>query len=140
MYLKNCIQSKILNDFTVINNSLELLTVELIFCGCRFLLMSVYHPPTSCSVKNVDFVESFTAHLHGVRNLKLPVIIAGDINLNLLNPNNHCFIDMFINNMFECNMRPLITKPTKVNLNNPITQFSPQSPCNCLGLGPSLSP
>ena len=31
---------------------------------------------------------------------------------------------MFINNMFECNLRPLITKPTKVNLENPITRFS----------------
>ena len=31
---------------------------------------------------------------------------------------------MFINNLFECNLRPLITKPTKVNMNNPITRFS----------------
>ena len=31
---------------------------------------------------------------------------------------------MYINNLFECNMRPCITKPTKVNLDNPITRFA----------------
>ena len=35
VYLKNCIQSRILSDFTVINNLFEMLTVELIFCGCK---------------------------------------------------------------------------------------------------------
>ena len=46
------------------------------------------------------------------------------MNLNLLNPTNHGYINVFINNMFECNMKPLITKPTKGNLDNPITRFS----------------
>ena len=57
-------------------------------------------------------------------NLKLPIIIAGDINLNLLNPENLFYIDMFINYMFECGMRPLITRPTRVNPNNPTTGHS----------------
>ena len=57
-------------------------------------------------------------------SFNLPIIIAGDVNLNLLNPNNNGFIDMYINNLFELNMRPLITKPTKVNLTNQITRFS----------------
>ena len=103
LYLKNCIQSKILSDFTVIEDTLEMLTVKLVFCDIKYILMCIYHPPTSCSIKNVDFVDSLTSYLQGVLNLKIPVIIAGDINLNLLNPNNHFFIDMFINNMYEHN-------------------------------------
>ena len=124
LYIKNCIQSKVLNNFTVINDVLEMLTVELIFYGFKFILTTIYHPPSSCPRKNVEFVHLFTSSLHNILNLNLPVIIAGDINLNLLNPSNHYYINLYINNLFECNMRPLITKPTKVNLNNPITRFS----------------
>ena len=31
---------------------------------------------------------------------------------------------MFINEMFECGLRPLITRPTRVNSNNPTTGHS----------------
>ena len=124
IYLKNCIQSKILDNLTVINNLFELLTVELLFCGCKFLLMAVYHPPTSCPSKNIDFVDLFTSYLHDSLQLKLPLIIAGDTNINLLNSGNHFYVDYFINNLFECNMKPLITRPTRVNLENLITRFS----------------
>ena len=124
IYIKNCIQSKILENFTVINNLFEMLSVELLFCGCKFLLMTIYHPPTSCSKKNVEFVDFFTSYLHDLIELKLPLIIAGDTNLNLLNPSNNFYIDMYVNNLFEYNMRPLITKPSKVNLENPFTRFS----------------
>ena len=124
IYLKNCIQSKILDSLTVINNVFELLTVELLFCGCKFLLMAVYHPPTSCPSKNLDFVDLFTSYLQNSLQSKLPLIIAGDTNINLLNSGNHFYVDHFINNLLECNMKPLITRPTKINLENPITRFS----------------
>ena len=124
LYMKNCIKSRILKDFTIINNLCEILTVELILCDCKFLLMMVYHPPTPFPVKNVEFVDLFTLHLRNLIELKIPLIIAGDMNLNLLNPTNQIYIQMYIDNLFECNMRPCITKPTKVNLDNPITRFA----------------
>ena len=86
--------------------------------------MLVYHPPTSCPMKNIEFVEFFTLQLNNLLDLKVPLIISGDMNMNLLNPSNQYYINMYINNLFESNMRPLITKPTKVNLDNPITRFS----------------
>ena len=124
IYIRNCIQSKIMENSIVINDLIEMLTVELLFGGYRFLLMTFYHPPTSCSTKNVEFVDLFTLNLCKLLELKLPLVIAGDANLNLLNPGNNFYIDMYISNLFECNMRPLITKPTKVNLDNPITRYS----------------
>ena len=84
----------------------------------------VYHPPTSFPIKNVEFVDLFSHYVRKLIELNVPLVIAGDMNLNLLNPNNQVFIDMYVNNLFECDMRPLITKPTKVNLNNPITRYS----------------
>ena len=124
LYIKNSFKSKILDNFTVINDLCEILTVELFLCDCKLLLMMVYHPPTSFSAKNIEFVDLFTLYLRNLSKLNMPLIIAGDMNLNLLNPNNHIYIDMYVNNLFESNMRPLITKPTKVNLDNPITRFS----------------
>ena len=124
LYVKNCIKSKILDECTVINNLCEILTVELFLSDCKFLLMMVYHPPTPFSIQNVEFIDLFTLLLKNLIDLKIPIIVAGDMNLNLLNPGNQIYIDMYLNNLFECNMRPLITKPTKVNLDNPITRFS----------------
>ena len=46
MYLKDCIQSRILECFTVINDLLEILTVELFYGGFKFILMSV--SPSFC--------------------------------------------------------------------------------------------
>ena len=100
------------------------MTVELFFGSFKFILMSVYHPPSACSPQNVEFVCLFTSYLRNLLNLKLPVIAAGDINLNLLNPDNLLYIDMFINNLFECSLRPLLTRPTRVNPNSPTTRFS----------------
>ena len=124
VYLKNCIKSKILENFTLCTHLFEMLTIELIYCGSKLLLSAIYHPPTSFSTKNIEFVDIFTSHLNGLLQLSLPLIIAGDMNLNLLNTSNNVYIDMFINNLFERNMRPMITRPTKVNLGNTITQFS----------------
>ena len=124
LYIRNGIKTKILENFTIINNVCEILIVELFLCDCKFLLMMVYHPPTPFSIQNIEFIDLFTLRLRNLIELKIPIIIAGDMNLNLLNPGNQNYIDMYINNLLECNMRPLITKPTKVNLNNPITRFS----------------
>ena len=124
VYLKNCIESKILNNFTLCTQLLEMLTIELVYCGCKILLSAIYHPPTSFPMKNVEFIDLFTSHLNDLLQIRLPLIIAGDMNLNILNPCNNVYIDMFINNLFEHNMRPLITRPTKVNLENAITRFS----------------
>ena len=57
-------------------------------------------------------------------DLKIPLIMAGDININLLNPNNHVYVDMYIRNLFELGMKPLVTLPTKINVDNLITPYS----------------
>ena len=124
IYLKDCTQSRILENFTVINELWEILKVELFYGGFKLILMSVYHPPSACPQKNIEVVCLFTSYLRKLLNLKLPVIVAGDINLNLLNPDNLFYIDMFINDLFECRLRPLITRPTRVNPNRPTTGFS----------------
>lgn len=124
VYLKNFIKSKVLGNFNLLNDVMEMLTIELSCSNHRFLLTTVYHPPTSFPVKNMEFVDLFTLYLKQLVDLKIPLIVAGDLNINLLNPNNCVYIDTYIKNLFELGLKPLVTLPTKVNLENIITRFS----------------
>ena len=72
----------------------------------------------------MEFINLFTLYLKQLIELGSQVAMVGDVNLNLLNPNKYGYIDIYTRNMFEIGMTPLITLPTKVNLENPITWFS----------------
>ena len=122
--VKNCVKSKVLNNFTMLNNLFEMLTVELLLGSHKVILTSIYHPPSSSNENNIEFVELFTLQLRQLLEFKIPLILAGDLNLNLLNPNNCIYADIYINNLFKFGLKPLVTIPTKVTLDNPITRFS----------------
>ena len=124
IYVKDSVQCEVLNRYTFVKNLFEMLSIELLFCNHRYLLTTVYHPPSSFPVKNIEFIDLFTSYVKEMIDLNIPIIIAGDVNINLLNPSNYVFVDMYIRNLFEIGMKPLVTLPTKVNLENLITRFS----------------
>ena len=124
LYVKDCFKAKVLDDFTSLCESYEILSIVLDVSDFKYVLMLIYHPPTSSSPQNTEFVESFTLKLRMVQRLKMPVLVAGDINLDLFNPNNFNYIDLFINNMLELNMLPLVTRPTRVCLVNGLVRYS----------------
>ena len=123
IYVKDNVQFKVLDNFRIVSD-MEMLTIELLYHNQRFLLTTVYHPPTSYPVKNNEFVDLFTLYLRRLIDLKIPLIVAGDFNINLLNPRNTMYVDTYIKNLFELGLKPLVTLPTKVNMENIITQFS----------------
>ena len=102
--MKDCVESKVLNRFTFLNDICEMLTIELLYDNHRYLLTSIYHPPTPFPAKNIEFVELFTFYLKQLTDLRLPLIIAGDININSLNSNNSIYTNMYIRNLFEAGM------------------------------------
>ena len=124
MYVKDGVRARVVNDFTFLNNLFEVLTVEIIINGKKLFCSAAYHPPSSSHVNNNDFVLSFTSFLRSVLGHHIPAVICGDFNINLINPNKYVYIDSFVNGMFELGLNPLITIPTKINLDNPITKFS----------------
>ena len=103
--MKNCMQSKVLSNFHVLNDVIEMLTIELWYNNYRFILTTVYHPPTSFPVKNMEFVDLFTLYVKQLIDLKAPLIVAGDLNINLLNPKNCVYVDMHIRNLFELGLK-----------------------------------
>ena len=124
VYVRDNVKTKILPNFTILNDILEMLTIELLFQNHKILFTAMYHPPTSFPAKNIEFVDLFTLYLGQMVRLKIPLIVAGDLNINLLNPNNSAYGDLFIKNLFEHGMKPLVTIPTKVNVDNVLTPFS----------------
>ena len=88
LYLKDDIQSRLLSDFTFINDLFEALSVEPLFGGHKAVLTTVYHPPMTSIALNNAFIDSFTLHLRRFMQSNIPIIIAGDLNVNLLNPLN----------------------------------------------------
>ena len=124
IFVRSDIQSRIIRDYTLMNDYFELLTIEL-FVNCKKLLLcALYHPPSSSHVNNNTFVYSFTSLLRQLSCMQLPMIICGDFNLNLLNPYGFTYIDEFVHNMFEVGFSPCVTIPTKINPENRITKFS----------------
>ena len=111
-------QARVIEDYTFLNNLFEVLTVEFIINSKRLICSSSYHPPSSSHVNNNDFVFSFTSFLRRVLGNNIPVIICGDFNMNLFNPNRYVYIDSFVSGMFELGLNPVITIPTKINPKN----------------------
>ena len=124
LYVKDGIQVEVLRDFTVLNHFFEMLTVELTLGCIKYILCTVYHPPTSSHENNIVFADSFKSYIRRLLGVQSHLIVGGDFNINLLNPNNHGYVDYFINSMFEVGLFSYIAIPTKVNLENPITRFS----------------
>ena len=123
VYVRDSIQSKIIEHLTFINDLFEMLTVELLFSDNKVVLTSIYHPPTSSILRNNDLIDSLAFYLDVIAQTKLPLIVAGDMNINLLNPNNYVYMNTFLNSMLEFGLSPVITVSTKINTGNVITRF-----------------
>ena len=123
-FIRQGIQATILSDFTLKNDFIEMLTVECLSSDVKYIVMLVYHSPTASHVINNLFVDYLLSSLQQLKAKNLPVVVAGDMNLNLLNPYNFGYINYFINGMFELGLVPAVNIPTKVNEENNVTRFS----------------
>ena len=101
-----------------------MLTIELICYSSKYISTTVYHPPTPFPAKNIEFIDTFTSLMNELLDFRIPIIMAGDTNINLLNPNRYGYVDIYVKNLFELGLKPLVTLPTKVNVENLITRFS----------------
>ena len=83
MYVGDHILTTVVNDMTLINDYFEVITLQLIICNIKYLLICVYRPPQS----NIhDFNRSFEHHILNKIPPNTKSIICGDFNIDLLNP------------------------------------------------------
>ena len=100
-------------EITFINDVMEILSFYLIGNSFRYLIISVYRPPSCCPHRfnNVFFGDVLSSIPNDTK-----VIFTGDFNINLLNPLNLNYVNDFINNLLSYNFFPIITRPTRCNL------------------------
>ena len=124
MYVNDNIEPKASENLININDLFKMLTVKLLF-GSKVVLTLIYYPPTSSVTRNIDLNDLLAFHLDRIVQMKLPVVVAGDMNINLLNSNNYVYVNIFVISMFDLGLPRVITIPTKIKINtdNVISRF-----------------
>ena len=124
LYVKHAICATILTPYSFVSDACEMLCAEISYHNNKFVLCCIYHPPTSDHAINYNFIDQIYQVLTEVRGLGLPVVLGGDMNLNLFNPLKLNYITNFVNSLLELGLLPLINIPTKYNPQNMITRFA----------------
>ena len=110
-----------LDHLSFVTNIFEILSFVLIGPMTRFVILSIYRPPSSDpNMFNESLVNDILNRLSQTDN----IIIIGDLNLNLYNPLRLRFIDDFVNCLLSKSFFPVINLPTRINENNVLTKFS----------------
>lgn len=97
------------NMTTTVEDLLECITIELCLEGVKNIIIScVYRAPGSSIDLFKDWMENTFTKRKNYR-----IYLCGDINIDLLNPNDHNATEDFINTMYSLNLVPKITKTLK---------------------------
>ena len=120
VYYSSKFAVEILDNFTFISDIMEVLAFWLLGSTFKYLIVCIYRPP---SANPRVFNDNFNEYLSNLPQ-NSNTFILGDLNLNLFNPIKLAYIDSFISDMLSYDFYPIITKASKININNTITQFS----------------
>ena len=115
LFIKNGINFNVREDLSVVSQHMECIFIEIeksVFKTSKDVLVGVIYRPPDNSV-NV-FNELFTDLLMRIDVKKYCCYFMGDYNINILNSDNHPPTASFIDILFENNLYPTITKPTRV--------------------------
>ena len=120
-YCNNDYKIELVNFLTFLNNVIEVLSFYVIGNNFKYLMIAIYRPPSSCPrMFNDILINQILSRIP----LNTDVIITGDINFNLFNPLNLNYITEYINNLLSFNLFPVITRPSKININNITSRFT----------------
>jgi len=98
-----------MQDMCISGAILEMCAVKITIDTRTVFFLGIYRPPAA-SIR--DFNEELSRHLHTPVLMRKTTVVAGDININLLQCDNN-YVQDFVNNMRALNFLPTITKPTR---------------------------
>ena len=124
LYIRNIFCANILDQYSFVHDTCEMLCAEISCDNNKLILCCIYHPPTSDHALNYNFIEQIHQILTALQGLGLPLVLGGDLNLNLFNPLRLNYITHFTDCLLEFGLLPLINIPTKYNPQNTITKYS----------------
>ena len=68
IYTKELLNANVLQEFSLIDDVIEMITLEISTSGNKFLLCCVYHPPTPDHGRNYEFIDQFKTEVNLVKN------------------------------------------------------------------------
>ena len=114
MYIKNTLSYKVRNDLSIfIPNILESIFCEIQLCNKSIIVGTIYTPNTPPKAD----LDIFTHTIHERQQLNddnKEIYIMGDMNIDLLQYENHQKTNEYLDNIFSLGCIPLITKPTRI--------------------------
>jgi hypothetical protein len=113
LYVLNNYEVELITQMSLcVDDILESITVEIQIPNTKNIMVScMYRPPGG----NIEiFNEHLQILLDSVKHKNY--ILCGDMNINLLNTENHTGTRMFLDLMYTYGLYPLINKPTRITL------------------------
>ena len=86
-------------------------------------LTSIYRQTISSIVRNIAFIDWMAFHSMLTDQMRLPLITADAMNINLLGPNSYAYVTTFVNDMLKSGLSPFIMNHIKMNIANVIIRF-----------------
>jgi len=126
LYVHKTLSFTIRDSFTIMNKKLFESPFIDIFINKRdkMTISAIYRSPNQSTQANSEFVKTLCPLVNNISKSKLPTIITGDFNYNLLeyqNTHTNNFIDlMFDHSFFSCITKPTRITPTTVTVLNQI--------------------
>ncbi len=109
--LKHTIQYHELSEFSLLNETIECVFVEIEMLKKNVIIGCVYRPPNS---NLSQFNDELSCMLDKLTKSGRHVYLVGDYNIDLLKADSHPSTVEFINTMFSSSFIPLINRPTRV--------------------------
>ena len=112
VFVSNSIQSTQIDNLTLVNDNIEILTTNVSANSSSYILCAVYRPHSK-----YEGIEQFTDNLlellqtDNIRNKN--IILIGDININLLEHTTHIATNNYLATLQTVNFFPHICRPTR---------------------------
>ena len=100
---------------TIGDSTLESCFIELESSKNNIVIGSLYRPPNTSTT---NFVESFHTIITTIQRENKNIIIGLDHNLDLLKHQTHKQTRLFLENIYNNGLVPMITKPTRISNNS----------------------
>ena len=112
IFTKDNISSDAIEEFSFINDEIEICTVSICIGDCKYVISCIYRP----RFKH-DNIKQFCKHFKSIlqhRTFKNSnSILLGDFNINLLEHATHAETGNYLNMMQSLSFIPLISRPTR---------------------------
>ena len=112
VYVDSNINASKLPNWTMVNDDIEILTLELTFDKHIYKLCTIYRPNGKHD-RIKEFTEVLNKILSNSHNSKDRIILIGDLNINLLEYSTHNPTNIFLTNMQTLKFNPLVSRPTR---------------------------